>query len=307
MEFTGNPDVDRYFLFSLPDVELRRLCLTNKYFFQLCTSPESEVYWQERIARRFPTAVHLPSGDTWRALYWRSLRNRQTDDAVLQALLSMDYSLTPGPCIVSYLTEIYTQLYAVIETLSAKQLRAWLELGEEGKCVLKVAHIQGSTAAYVGAIIDRLVWVFASQPIKGISAITYTPWDINAAISEDPSFRALLPHITREVPIFIRIGEQTGTHRLTKEQFLGMMLYANYSTADEVAFYLQSCPLHYTAREIRKIIRINAVLTTAPVFYRLQMLNGDIFLGVTAEMMQGFITLARWLGRNYRLAYRRIE
>jgi hypothetical protein len=44
-EFTGNPDVDRRILLTLPDAELARACQANRYLAQLCTQ---ESFWQAR-------------------------------------------------------------------------------------------------------------------------------------------------------------------------------------------------------------------------------------------------------------------
>jgi hypothetical protein len=244
-------------------------------------------------------------------MYWRVVQARGLSPAEILSIFNqrgVDKSM--GPCILAYLRKLSVELDDVIKNLPPDDLHTRLALGGIGGMVLRRIRPDSSSRDYVKLIIDVVLTMLALQRVA-----PYTPWNITAAIAGDSSMLALLPTLTRELPILVRIGREQGIHLLGQQQFLGMLLYANYAAPGEVAFYLQSCPLHYTAREIKEIMQgmkpwareqlelASHGLADQPELYTLHMPNGDVFDPITPEIMQGFITVARWLGRNYRLAY----
>jgi hypothetical protein len=124
------------------------------------------------------------------------------------------------------------------------------------------------------------------------------PWLLNQVILAS-SFRNLLPEVSFAVPITVHIGQQKGTHLLTQDQFMGMLLYVNYAAKQPVEFLLAGTPLHFTPEDLHKLYNTGVYIIT--------MLGGDEFSFYRPEFMQGFITMARWLGANYRAGYRDIR
>jgi hypothetical protein len=154
----------------------------------------------------------------------------------------------------------------------------------------------GAIFRWVRTIIDLVAKIVqVAEPIT-------TPWAINRIIQANRTLSRIFPAVGSTLPILVRIGEQQGIHQLTGEQFFGMLLYAIYAAnRGEVQFFLDGCPLSY-AGDVADYFHS----PHSPYPLTITMLDGDKYAGVSLEAMQGFITLARWLGHNYRLAYQRI-
>jgi hypothetical protein len=130
-----------------------------------------------------------------------------------------------------------------------------------------------------------------------------SPWALNDAIVNDEFLHRALPEVGETLPITINVRGQTGIHELDELPFLGMMLYTIYVAPGQVTFYLGDCPLQYSAGEIEDLLSAFFITgDTQPG--KIIMRNGDTFvISSVREFMQGFITVARWLGQNYRLGY----
>jgi hypothetical protein len=184
--------------------------------------------------------------------------------------------------------------------MTEAEFAAWLttSLGRNTAKNLYVFSRVDTPQAWVIAILGKFVGRFRGREAGSINL----PADLANFVAEEPEFARILPVVITTLPITIRINERQGTHSLTYEQFLGMLLYANYTTPGEVAFAVHGHPLLYDMQDLFLLISDVHVREDS---LALTMYNGDAY-PVTLEMMQGFITLARWLGRNYRQAYAQI-
>jgi hypothetical protein len=295
--FTGNPNIDTRILFSLPDRELRRLCSTSRYFRDFCTSPANEVYWQERYRENFP---YLPPvmQDSWYATYWYTVEHLQLSTNRLRQLLSSTH--VRGPCLIPYLQHLSRQLLRLLATTPLAVIQQKID-EDEGELaeVIKEELPYPLSPPYENVVVALLGILLQEE------GRVATPWGLNYTIEQDDFFHWALPEVTSTLPITINVQGQVGVHELDQMQFLGMMVYTIYAAPGEVVFYLGKCPLCYTPNDIQDIIDWELRHTGAEG--TIVMRNGDeLPLPAIEEFMQGFITVARWLGRNYRLGYSRI-
>jgi hypothetical protein len=69
MSLTGIKDTDFYILYSLDDKTLFNICLTNKYFNNLC---KNETFWRNRMIEKYPDEKSNISL-TWRQKYLKKV------------------------------------------------------------------------------------------------------------------------------------------------------------------------------------------------------------------------------------------
>jgi hypothetical protein len=321
---TGNPDVDITLLFSLPDSALLAFCNSSQLWRNLCFSPRYEERWRERYRQCFSNIP--PVGNTWWQSYQRA--RRLTVEASIRTVAA-HYGANVLPCLLVYVAGLAERIASYIHKHTKAET---------------ISLLQRYNADYDLAVIDKLTYPrefilsFIDRFYSGLAAVYIrrdvfspaptTPWVVNRQLRTYSLIETMVGGLGPTIPLTVVIGNRRGVHSLTEDQFMGMQCYCLYTGHSEVKFYLytqlaSACPANTTIPCLANISRaalqniygssLDYELHNLPEeipppseFLQLTMHNGDHYYFPGKEFMQGFITMARWLGENYRRAYARI-
>jgi hypothetical protein len=291
---TGNPNVDVRILFSLPDKELLRLCATSQGWRNICEASENDVYWQARYEQRFPY-LPAPPGANYRELYLHTIAQRQ-----------IRYAPEPADhyCTLPYLQHLSLAAYAWADALSEEaidaQLSRWPVTGRPFEGPKPLSLGTDVRSRIVHDILSTINQLANHLSLARIGSTIISPWDINQVILREPLLREIFPDVRANVAITVCIKPHCSIHRLTKSQFMGMMFYLNHNPHPLVTFSLFGCPLWYSIHPLHVQYNVHKPGYILIMHDRSQY---SLPQDEVAEIMQGFITMARWLGRNYRAGY----